>query len=507
MQTSTNTLNVNAPPVTLVKIRANFIDDNYREDREEEDDATPCVPCASVAKNIKKGIAVAAQQKPESGLDKIDNSVTRYLEQLMAKYSQLVTAHLDRYTANVRIDERSGSTWKGSRFQTFRVLSEHGQWIETSLDTIVQSVQSTLSAAFNSELQYIQNKLLAFFAAKHVPEPCFMLLDRLSVEHASKFKQIIATKNIKTNVLAAIGRVTAEAAAKEQPIDKDIFVTDGTLCRVKGVCNIEPVISSEHRRYFEVHSMHGTPLATARLKPNPNEAMRLIANALMCNRRPKQHLLMWVNGENTQSFVSSFKNIAGGYAVYISAAESKLKLSGSTRVAIIESSSNTKALETKLNRLPGTVFPVVVSDPNDLTPPDCGPDWLLFKYSPPSGLTPEMLFADLIQAANPNQTEVTPANITTSDDLTNDSIKAVVKEFVAQNKWSPTGATPESQRKAIAVKSIKSELSVMAAKKGIKNVSQKSIVHAFQSNGFSVTNPKNVLSITCYQKKGSHLQA
>jgi hypothetical protein len=241
------------------------------------------------AKNVKKPMPTA-QQKPESGLDKIDNSVTRYLEQLTAKYSNLVTAHLDRYTANVRIDERSGSTWKGSRFQTFRVLSEHGQWIETSLDTILQSVQSTLSAAFNSELQYIQNKLLAFFAAKRVPEPCFMLLDRLSVEHSSKFKQIISARNIKTNnVLAAIGRVTAEAA-KDQPIDKDIFVTDGMLCRVKGLCNIEPVISSEHRRYFEIHSMRGK--IPRGLKPNPNEAMRLMANALMCNRRPQQHLLL-----------------------------------------------------------------------------------------------------------------------------------------------------------------------------------------------------------------------
>jgi hypothetical protein len=81
-------------------------------------------------------------------------------------------------------------------------------------------------------------------------------LTGLSVEHASKFKQIISARNIKTNVLAAIGRVTAEAA-KEQPLDKDIFVTDGMLCRVKGVCNIEPVISSEHRRYFEIHSMRG----------------------------------------------------------------------------------------------------------------------------------------------------------------------------------------------------------------------------------------------------------
>jgi hypothetical protein len=500
MQTSTNTLNVNAPPVTLVKIRANFIDDDYREDRDEEDNEVHCV---SATKCVKKPMP-AAQQKPESGLDKIDNSVTRYLEQLTAKYSNLVTAHLDRYIANVRIDERSGSTWKGSRFQTFRVLSEHGQWIETSLDTIVQSVQSTLSAAFNSELQYIQNKLLAFFAAKHVPEPCFMLLDRLSVEHASKFKQIISARNIKTNVLAAIGRVTAEAA-KEQPLDTDIFVTDGTLCRVKGVCNIEPVISSEHRRYFEIHTMRGkipTLAAGLKLKPNPNEAMRLLANALVCNRRPQQHLLLWVNGENTQSFVSNFKNIAGGYAVYISAADGnasgKTKVrTTSARVAIIESSSNTKSLETKLNRLPGTVFPIVVSEPNDLTPPDCGADWLVFKYSPPSGLTPEALFADLVQAANPSQIEVAQANIKTSDDLTNESMKAVVKEFVVENKWASAAMT-ESQRKSIPVKSIKSELSVMAAKKGIKNVSQKSIVHAFQSNGFSVTNPKNVLSVTCY---------
>ena len=389
------------------------------------------------AKNVKKPMPTA-QQKPESGLDKIDNSVTRYLEQLTAKYSNLVTAHLDRYTANVRIDERSGSTWKGSRFQTFRVLSEHGQWIETSLDTILQSVQSTLSAAFNSELQYIQNKLLAFFAAKHVPEPCFMLLDRLSVEHASKFKQIISARNIKTNVLAAIGRVTAEAA-KEQPLDTDIFVTDGTLCRVKGVCNIEPVISSEHRRYFEIHTMRGTLAAGLKLKPNPNEAMRLLANALVCNRRPQQHLLLWVNGENTQSFVNNFKNIAGGYAVYISAADGnasgKTKVSTtSARVAIIESSSNTKSLETKLNRLPGTVFPIVVSEPNDLTSPDCGADWLVFKYSPPSGLTPETLFTDLIQAANPNQTEMAQANIKTSDDLTNESMKAVVKELVVQKQ-------------------------------------------------------------------------
>jgi hypothetical protein len=501
MQTSTNTLNVNAPPVTFVKIRANFIDDDYSEDREEDDDFD-CASAVPAAKCVKKAVAAVlpGQQKPESVLDKIDNSVTRYLEQLTAKYNNVVSAHLDRYTANVRIDERSSSTWKGSRFQTFRMLSEHGQWIETSLDTIVQSVQSTLSAEFNSDLQYIQNKLLAFFAAKRVPEPCFMLLDRLSVEHASKFKQIITARNIKTNVLAAIGRVTTEAA-KEQPLDKDIFVTDGTLCRVKGLCNVEPVISSEHRRYFEIHTMRGK--IPRGLKPNPNEAMRLIANALMCNRRPQQHLLMWVNGENTQAFVSYLKNIAGGYAIYMSAAEGnasgKTKVSTpSTRVAIIEISSNTKSLETKLNRLPSTVLPIVVSEPQDLTPPDCGADWFVFKFSPPSGLTPEALFADLIQAVNQNQTEVAQASITTSDDLTNESMKAVVKEFVVQNKWASAAAT-ESQRKSIPVKSIKSELSVMAAKKGIKTVSQKSIVHAFQSNGFSVTNPKNVLSITCYQ--------
>ena len=42
MQTSTNTLNVNAPPVTLVKIRANFIDDDDREDRDEDDDGVHC---------------------------------------------------------------------------------------------------------------------------------------------------------------------------------------------------------------------------------------------------------------------------------------------------------------------------------------------------------------------------------------------------------------------------------------------------------------------------------
>ena len=195
-------------------------------------------------------------------------------------------------------------------------------------------------------------------------------------------------------------------------------MTEGTLCRIKGVCNIEPVISSEHRRYFEIHSMRGKIPARPRLKPKPNEAMRLIANALMCNRRSQQHLLVWVNGENTQSLVSNLKNIAGGYALYISAAESnangKLKVSSTTlaRVAIIENSSNnSKTLQTKVNRLPGTVFPVVVSEPNDLTPPDCGPDWLVIKYSPPSGLTPETLFADLIQTANPNQTEVAQANV------------------------------------------------------------------------------------------------
>jgi hypothetical protein len=84
--------------------------------------------------------------------------------------------------------------------------------------------------------------------------------------------------------------------------------------------------------------------------------------------------------------------------------------------------------------LPGTVFPIVVSEPNDLTSPDCGADWLVFKYSPPSGLTPETLFTDLIQAANPNQTEMAQANIKTSDDLTNESMKAVVKELVVQKQ-------------------------------------------------------------------------
>jgi hypothetical protein len=361
-------------------------------------------------------------------------------------------------------------------------------------------VQTALSSAFHAELQGIQHKLQTFFTTKGVPNSCFQLLDRLSVEHSQKFKQIISNKKIRTNVLAAIGRVTAGAGADtSKALDKDVFVTDGKLYRVKSNCNIEPVISSEHRRYFEIHTMRGT--IPINLKPNLNEGLRLIANAVLCNRKPqltpvthRQQILIWIMGDNTQSFVSAFKTIAGGYALHVAKTDTKIKPSLGARVAVIE---NCRTLQTKLNRIPSTVFPLVVSVPNDLTAPDCGPDWLICKYNPPEiGLTPEKLFSDLVQAANPAQTEVTHAvQCTTSEQLANDSIEGVVQEFIKQHDWEATTSS-NRQRKTIPIKDIKTDLSSMASKRGIKCFTQKSIAQAFLSNDFPVTNPRNVISVT-----------
>lgn len=467
MLTTTNTMNVNAPPVTLVKIRANFID----ETDEIDDDCSPQL----------------VEKKQQTELEQINRAISHHLEQLLIKYKEMISKHLDRFTSNMRFD---GSN---SKPQAVRVLSEQGMWIDTPIDRVIEFVQTAVSSAFHTELQRMHNKLQSHFTAKHAPDSCFQLLDSLSNEHTNKFREIIGEKKIKTNILAAIARITAEAS-KEQRISTDVFVADKVLYRVKSNCCIEPVISSEHRRYFETNSMRGT-IPVNGLKPNNNEQLRVIANALLCNRRPRQQsVFMWIVGENTQSFASNFKTIAGGYAMHVSKTDAKIKPGVGTRVAVME---NSKALLTKLNRLPSAVFPIVISAPNDLTPPECGHDWLVLKYTPPAGLTPDQLFVDLIQAANPSVTEPI-SSWNTTEQLANDAFDIVVKEYVAEHKWDTRPRSVNDQKKTVAIKDIKIKLANMAAKHGIKTLTLKSIANAFQANGFSITNPRNVLSISLF---------
>jgi hypothetical protein len=463
------TMNVNAPPITLVKIRANFIDDESCE----------------YSDNKRKNTTATAGS--DATLEKINSLVSQKLDQILTKYKEIVSKHLETYVANVRLD-------KGyKRPEVLRVLSEHGLWVETSLESIIEYVRSTVSLAFNTELQGIQTKLKNHFVANRVYDSCFQLLDQLAVEHANKFKQIISNYAIKTNILAAIGRKTAEAS-QVQRIDKDVFVADKVLYQIKSHCNIEPMLSSEHRRCFEINSMRGTMPKT--FKPNANEHMRLIANALFCNRRPQQDMIMWVIGENTQSFASNLQAIAGGYAMYVSKTDTKVKTNSGTRVAIIE---NSRTILTKLNKIPSAAFPLVVSAPNDLTPPECGHDWLVVKFNPPAGATPESLFLDLLQAANPSVIEPISGKMT-SNQLANESLEMIVGNFVTERKWMKQRTHPTDEKKTIAIKDLKSELAVSAAKQGIKVLTQKTIAQAFLNNEFSVTNPRNVLSIAYFEQ-------
>jgi hypothetical protein len=470
MLPNNNTMNVNAPPLTLVKIRANFIDD---ESCDHSDN--------------KRKTTTTATAGSDATLEKINSLVSQKMDQILTKYKEIVSKHLETYVANVRLD-------KGyKRPEILRVLSEHGLWVETSLESIIEYVRSTVSLAFNTELQGIQTKLKNHFVANRVHDSCFQLLDQLAVEHANKFKQIISNYAIKTNILAAIGRKTAEAS-QDQRIDKDVFVADKVLYRIKSNCNIEPMLSSEHRRCFEINSMRG--IIPKIFKPNSNEHMRLIANALFCNRKPQQDMLMWVIGENTQSFASNLQTIAGGYAVYVSKTDTKVKTNSGTRVAIIE---NSRTLLTKLNKIPSAAFPLVVSAPNDLTPPECGHDWLVLKFSPPAGATPESLFLDLLQSANPSVIEPISVKLT-SNQLANEFLEKIVGNFVTERKWMKQPTHPTDQKKTIAIKDLKSELAVLAAKQGIKVLTQKTIAQAFLNNEFSVTNPRNVLSIAYFEQ-------
>lgn len=459
-------MNVNAPPVTLVKIRANFIDDTDEIDDDSDS--------GLVAK------------KPQTELEQINRVISQHLGQLLSKYREMISKRLEHFTANMRFDGNHART------QAVKVLSEQGMWVDTPIERVIEFVQTTVSSAFQSELQRMHNKLQSHFTAKRAPDSCFQLLDSLSQEHTNKFKEIINNKTIKTNVLAAIGRVTTEAC-KEQRISTDVFVADKVLYRVKANCFIEPVISSEHRRYFETNSMRGT-IPVNGLKPNSNEPLRVIANAILCNRRPRQQsVFMWIVGENSQSFASNFQTIAGGYTMYVSKTDTKIKPGVGTRVAIME---NSKALLTKLNRLPSAVFPLVVSAPNDLTPPECRHDWVVLKYTPPAGLTPEQLFFDLIQAANPSVTDPI-SSWNTTEQLSNDALETVVKEFLTKNTWKPLSKSGNDHKKTVAIKDIKMELANMAAKQGIKTLTLKTIANAFQANGFSITNPRNIISISC----------
>jgi hypothetical protein len=470
MLPNNNTMSINAPPITLVKIRANFIDDEGSD-------------CSD---NKRKNTSATITKETDSTLEKINSLVSQKLDHILAKYKEIVNKHLESYVANVRLDRGY------KRPEVLRILSEHGLWVETSLESIIEYVRSAVSLAFNSELQGIQSKLKTHFAANRVHDSCFQLLDQLAVEHANKFKQIISNYAIKTNILAAIGRKTAEAN-QDQRIDKDVFVADKVLYRIKSNCNIEPVISSEHRRCFEINSMRGT--IPKIFKPNPNEHMRLIANALFCNRRPQQDMIMWVIGENTQSFASNLQTIAGGYAMYVSKTDTKVKTNSGTRVAIIE---NSRTLLTKLNKIPSAAFPLVVSASNDFTPPECGHDWLVLKFSPPAGATPESLFLDLLQAANPSVIEPISSYFT-SNQLANESLESIVKDFAVEKKWMKQPTHPTDQKKTIAIKDVKNELAILAAKQGIKVLTQKTIAQAFLNNEFSVTNPRNVLSIAYFE--------
>lgn len=168
-----------------------------------------------------------------------------------------------------------------------------------------------------------------------------------------------------------------------------------------------------------------------------------------------------------------------------------MKTNSGTRLAIIE---NSRTLLTKLNKIPSAAFPLVVSAPNDLTPPECGHDWLVLKFTPLAGGTPESLILDLLQAANPSVIEPISVKLT-SNQLANESLEMIVKDFVTEHKWLKQPTQPPDQKKIIAIKDVKNELAVMAAKQGIKVLTQKTIAQAFLKNEFSVTNPRNVLSI------------
>jgi len=53
--------------------------------------------------------------------------------------------------------------------------------------------------------------------------------------------------------------------------------------------------------------------------------------------------------------------------------------------------------------------------------------------------------------------------------LTNDALHRIVKEFVAQCKWEHSGDA--MQKKVVAIKDIKKDLSSMASEIGIKCIS------------------------------------
>jgi hypothetical protein len=88
----------------------------------------------------------------------------------------------------------------------------------------------------------------------------------------------------------------------------------------------------------------------------------------------------------------------------------------------------------------------------------------------------------------------------TSNQLADKSLEIIVKQFVTERKWLKQPTHPTDQKKIIAIKDVKNELTIMAAKQGIKVLTQKTIAQAFLNNEFSVTNPRNVLSISYFEQ-------
>ena len=87
-----------------------------------------------------------------------------------------------------------------------------------------------------------------------------------------------------------------------------------------------------------------------------------------------------------------------------------------------------------------------------------------------------------------------------SNQLANESLEMIVGNFVTERKWMKQRTHPTDEKKTIAIKDLKSELAVSAAKQGIKVLTQKTIAQAFLNNEFSVTNPRNVLSIAYFEQ-------
>jgi hypothetical protein len=79
MLPNNNTMNVNAPPITLVKIRANFIDD---ESSDHSD-------------NKRKNHDQQSTAGSDATLEKINSLVSQKMDHILTKYKEIVNKHLE----------------------------------------------------------------------------------------------------------------------------------------------------------------------------------------------------------------------------------------------------------------------------------------------------------------------------------------------------------------------------------------------------------------------------